>query len=388
MKLVFLLRSENNVYKSIFKIILIIWILSIPFKNAIFQGSIIFAIIFFLFYIFKTKNFNILFDNLKKTKNLFFGFSLIVLAMILSNLLNPEFLDKKSWHNIFSFVYKYGFMFIILAYFYRLDFFKKKDIFIMTLCSFSFLLLTGIYQIIQEPNIIIGEGIRGTLDNRNAFGLIMGMGFISSFYLLKDKKVFALPLLILFSFFMIFSFSRSSWVATNFSFIILLILHYKNIKISDIIYFLGFISFIILLYFNFDSFQHRFEQLLDGNSSHRTTIWIHTIELIKENIFFGYGLNSFRNLPDELLNKFPDPHNSILEILIYTGCFGLISCVLTIFVVLKKIYESKNFILFPISSYFIVVSQFDFGAFGSKELLSFLTIFVFFVYADSFRKIT
>jgi O-antigen ligase len=382
MKLVFLLRSENNVYKSIFKIILIIWILSIPFKNAIFQGSIIFAIIFFLFYIFKTKNFNILFDNLKKTKNLFFGFSLIVLAMILSNLLNPEFLDKKSWHNIFSFVYKYGFMFIILAYFYRLDFF------IMTLCSFSFLLLTGIYQIIQEPNIIIGEGIRGTLDNRNAFGLMMGMGFISSFYLLKDKKVFALPLLILFSFFMIFSFSRSSWVATNFSFIILLILHYKNIKISDIIYFLGFISFIILLYFNFDSFQHRFEQLLDGNSSHRTTIWIHTIELIKENSFFGYGLNSFRNLPDELLNKFPDPHNSILEILIYTGCFGLISCVLTIFVVLKKIYESKNFILFPISSYFIVVSQFDFGAFGSKELLSFLTIFVFFVYADSFRKIT
>ena len=384
----FLLGSENNFYKSIFKIILIIWILSIPFKNAIFQGSIIFAIIFFLFYIFKTKNFNILFDNLKETKNLFFGFSLIVLAMILSNLLNPEFLDKKSWHSIFSFVYKYGFMFIILAYFYRLDFFKKKDIFIMTLCSFSFLLLTGIYQIIQEPNIIMGEGIIGTLDNRNSFGLIMGMGFVSSFYLLKDKKEFALPLLILFSFFMIFSFSRSSWIATNISFIILLILNHRNIKISDIIYFLGFTSFIILLYFNFDSFQHRFEQLLDGYSSSRTSIWIHTIELIKENIFFGYGLNSFRNLPDELLNKFSDPHNSILEILIYTGCFGLISCVLTIFVVLKKIYESKNFILFPISSYFIVVSQFDFGAFGSKELLSFLTIFVFFVYADSFRKIT
>ena len=52
----------------------------------------------------------------------------------------------------------------------------------------------------------------------------------------------------------------------------------------------------------------------------------------------------------------------------------------------KKIYESKNFILFPIVTYFIVVTQFDFGAYGSKELLSFLTIFVFFVYADSFRK--
>ena len=75
-----------------------------------------------------------------------------------------------------------------------------------------------------------------------------------------------------------------------------------------------------------------------------------------------------------------------MEILLYTGLFGLISCVFTIFVVLKKIYESKNFILFPIATYFIIVTQFDFGAYGSKELLSFLTIFVFFVYADNFRK--
>ena len=371
---------------SIFKFLIFIWILSIPFKNAVFQISIVLISIFFLYHLLKTRSFNILFDNLKETKNLFIGFFFIIFAMILSNLLNPEFLDKKSWHTIFSFIFRYGLILIILAYFYRLDFFKKKDIIVVTLFSFFFLLLTGVYQIIQEPNIVMGEGIKGTLNNRNAFGLMMGMGFVTSFYLLNYKRNFGLVLLLLFSFFMIFSFSRSSWVASSFSFIILLALNYKNIKISHIVYFSFFMIFLALLYFSFDSFQHRFEQLLNGNSSNRTTIWLYTIEFIKEKIFFGYGLNSFKNLPNDFLNQFPDPHNSILEILLYTGLFGLISCVFTIFIVLKKIYDSKNFILFPIATYFIVVTQFDFGAYGSKELLSFLTIFVFFVYADSFRK--
>ena len=374
-------------YNNIFKILVSIWILSIPFKNVIFQISILLIPIFFAYYLFKTKQFSILIANLKETKYLFIGFCFIIFSMILSNLLNPEFLDKKSWHTIYMFVIRYGLIFVILAYFYRLEFFTKKEILVVVVFSLSVLLCTGIYQILQEPNVIVKEGITGTLNNRNAFGLMMGMGVVLSLCLIKYKRIFALSLLLLlFSFFMIFSFCRSSWVASSFSFIVLLLFNYKNIKVSHFIYFLSFLLFLTLLYFSFDSFQNRFEELLNGNSSNRTTIWMYTLEFIKEKLFFGYGLNSFKNLPNEFLNQFPDPHNSALEILLYTGLFGLISCVFTIFVVLKKIYESKNFILFPIVTYFIVVTQFDFGAYGSKELLSFLTIFVFFVYADSFRK--
>lgn len=373
-------------YNIIFKFLIFTWIFSIPFKNSIFQASVVIISIFFFYHLFKTKNFNILVENLKETKYLFIGFCFIILTMLLSNTINPEYLDKKSWHTIFSFVYKYGLIFVILAYFYKLEFFRKREILIVVLGSFSLLLFAGIYQFIQNPTIVMGEGITGSLNNRNAFGLMMGMGFVLTLCILKYKRNIALLLIILFSFFMIFSFSRSSWVASICSFIVLLLLNYKTIKLSHITYFLCFLCFLVVLYFSFDSFQNRFEQLLHGNSSNRTTIWLYTIEFIKEKLFFGYGLNSFKNLPNDFLNEFPDPHNSTLEILLYTGFFGLISCVFTIFVVLKRIYESKNFILFPIATYFIIVTQFDFGAFGSKELLSFLTIFVFFVYADSFRK--
>lgn len=65
--------------------------------------------------------------------------------------------------------------------------------------------------------------------------------------------------------------------------------------------------------------------IIRKDSSSRTTIWLHTIKFIKEKLLFGYGLNSFSKLPDNYLNKFTDPHNSTLEILLFNGLFGLSS---------------------------------------------------------------
>lgn len=373
--------------KLIFKVLLFIWILSIPFKNAVFQISSSLIILFFLVNLFRTKNFQILILNLKETKYLFIGFFFIIFSMIFSNLINLDNINIKSWNLIFMFIIRYGLIFIILAYFYKLKFFSKNEVIFFILLSLLLVLSTGIYQSIQNFDLILkGKGITGTLYNRNAFGLFMGLGFVLSFLLLKYKKNFALILIFLFSFFMIFSFSRSSWVASVSSFFIFLLINYKSIRLSHLIYFLSFIGFLIILYLNFNSFQNRFEQLLDGNSSHRTTIWLHSIEFIKERLLFGYGIDSFKNLPDPLFKKISAPHNMIVEILISIGLIGLIGYLSIIFIVLRKIYKSGNFYFFPIITYFFIVVQFDFGIFSSKELLSFLTIFVFFVYADSFRK--
>lgn len=94
---------------------------------------------------FKTKQFSTLIANLKETKYLFVGFCFIVFSMILSNLLNPEFLDKKSWHTIYMFVIRYGLIFVILAYFYRLEFYKKE---ILVVVAFSF--STFIYRFLSN----------------------------------------------------------------------------------------------------------------------------------------------------------------------------------------------------------------------------------------------
>lgn len=378
----FLLKFNQQVF---FRLLLAIWILSIPFKNAIYQGSTILLVLFFFYHIFKTKNYSILMENWKETKLLSIGFYCIILSMIITNTLNLDMLDKKSWHIIYMFLIRYGLVFIALAYFYKLNFFNKKEIITTVIVSLSFLMLTGLYQIIGNPNILSGSGITGTLDNRNAFGLFMGMGFVTSLLLIKEKSNLGFLLLLLFCFFMIFSFSRSSWVASFCSSSLLLILNYKNVRKVHFMYFLIFCLGIGILFSSFDSFQNRFTQLLEGNSSHRTIIWSHTLTFIKESLFYGYGMDSWKNLPDELLNRFPDPHNLFLEILIYTGLIGLVSCLFSIIVILIKIIKTKQLILLPIATYFLVVTQFDFGAYGSKELLSFLTIFVFILYSNNFK---
>lgn len=373
--------------KNIFKFFLFIWIMALPFKNAVYQISVILIILYFIVHIIKTKNINILKENLKVTIPLFIGFSFIIFAMLLANLLNLEYLDKKSWNVIYMFILRYGLVFIILAYFYRLEYFTKKEIFLFMLFSFFFLGLTGVYQIVNNPSVILGEGVVGTLNNRNAFGLFMGMGFVLSLYTINYKKNLAFYLIPFFTFLMIFSFSRSSWVASSATIFVLICLNYKSITIKHFGYFILFLIFLLLLYFIFDSLQLRFAQLINGDTSLRSTIWIKTLALIKERLLIGYGVDSWMNLSDPYLKGFPDPHNMILEILIYTGLMGLMACFFTIGIVLYKIIKDKNLILLPIATYFLVVTQFDFGAFFSKELLSFLTIFVFFVYSNSFKQI-
>lgn len=380
----------NNIIlseKNVFRFILFIWILSIPFKNVFYQISFSLIIVFFIINVFRTKNFEILLSNLNETKYLFIGFLFIVFSMILSNLLNLGQVDIKSWNTIFMFIIRYGLLFLILSYFYKLEYFSKNEIIYFVVFSLILVLFTGIFQSIQNFDFILkGKGITGTLYNRNAFGFFMGLGFVLSFLLLKHKRNFALVLMFFFSFFMIFSFSRSSWVASVGAFFIFGLINYKNIKISHITYLFIFLLFFIFLYINFNSFQNRFEQLLDGNTSNRAIIWLHSLEFIKEKLFFGYGMDSFKNLPDSLFKEISAPHNMIVEILISIGLSGLIGYIFMICIILKKIYISKNLYLYPLFIYLLIVVQFDFGIFTSKELLSFLTIFIFFVYSDNFRR--
>ena len=84
--------------------------------------------IFFIVDIFQGRRFDILLENLKETKLLALSFFLIIVSMILANLLNLDYLDKKSWHLIYMFSIRYALVFVILAYYYRVGYFLKNDL--------------------------------------------------------------------------------------------------------------------------------------------------------------------------------------------------------------------------------------------------------------------
>lgn len=382
-----LLKHLDSPKKTAFNIFLFIWLLSIPFKNAVYQASVILLAIFFVVDIFQSRRFDILIKNLREAKLLFISFFFLMFSMTLSNLLNLDYLDKKSWHMVYMFAIRYALIFIILAYYYRLEYFSKNDFIVMLYLSFSYLALTGIYTALSLPEDMFTSGLKGTLDYRNAFGLLMGMGLVLSVLLFEHKKQLSIILILVFSTLMLLSVSRSSWVSSIAACLVLFVIHYKKFRWQHIVYMLIFAAFIISIYFSFNSIQQRFSQLVQGDGSGRIEIWTHTIALITEKIYFGYGIDTWMNLSDSFLKQYPDPHNMVLEILLCTGILGLIAVFIGIYAVLFEIYKQQNYKLFAVATYFLVITQFDFGAFGSKELLSFLTAFVFFVYLEKFKPI-
>lgn len=376
--------------KNIFNVLLLVWVVSIPFKNAIYQGSTIFLIIFFLVYVIKNKDYNNLKILFHKYKNLFVTFSLIILSMTISNMLN-DVSKTDAWHLELSYIYRYAFIFIILIYFYSKDFFLKQTLIIFIFISLGIQGLDGVYQSITGYDIFrhnIGDlslGLSGATFNRNIFGFFMGIGVILSFFLIKKDEILSKFNLIFLSFFIIFifstlfSFSRAAWVSVFISFVLYFILNYKKINIKHIIGVSMISIFLIVIFLNIDLLQNRFEQLLNGQTSRRDTIWINTIYLIKQKLFFGWGVDTWQIYG---LKEFAGIHNITLEILFYMGFFGLFSFLIFLGLIIKEIFSIKNYELLSFIIFMLIVGQFDHSIITGKTYLATMTILMFFVFMN------
>lgn len=374
----------------VFKTVLFIWVVSLPFKNAIYQISFVMLDLFFITHLLCTQNFGIIKDILYKTRFLGLAFAGIVLSMVISNLLNPEYLSSKSWSHTILFIFRYGLIFVALAYFYRLDYFSKKEIIYFIFAGLILLGMTAVFYLAITPGLVshISGGLSGSLGSRTGFGLFVGLGFVLSFVLIKNKILMPF-LVIFFTFFTVFSFARSSWVASTVAIAIFLILKFKKIEKKHIILLITLAILIAIFYLSYSSLQNRVEALISLNTTYRTLIWQYSLDMILQNPLFGYGISSFGNLPNSPILQSPDwnsTHNLILETLLYTGIFGSIFCLYMITMTFIKAFKTKNYELFSVFTYLFIISQFDFGAYMSKELLSFIVIFTFLTYLDDFKE--
>ncbi|MFA9374255.1 MAG: O-antigen ligase family protein [Poseidonibacter sp.] len=372
----------------LFNILLLIWCMSIPFKNAVYQSSTALIIIFFLIYLIKNKDYKYFKELSFKFKDLVLGFSLIILSMTVSNFIN-DVSKTDAWRIELMFILRYAFIFIILLYFYSKHFFNKKTLFIFVFSSLFIQSFDGVYQSILGYDFFkhnigdLNRGLTAATFNRNSFGLFMGIALIISLiYLSKITKVniklfFFFLSMLMFAYTTLFSYSRAVWVALFLSLLISLIINFKSLKFKHMIFCISVTFTIILIFQNIDSLSNRFDTLLAGNSSHRDIIWLKAIELIQLKPFFGFGLDTWQIYG---LKQFAGLHNSILEILLFTGLFGLLAFFIMLFLVLKTIYIKKEWDLLLILNYLFVVSQFDQSIFKGKTFLCVITIFMFYVY--------
>lgn len=380
--------------KNIFNLFLLIWIISIPFKDSVYQISTVVLILFFIIYLIQKKDFSYVKSLFRNYKDVVFAFSLIILSMIISNTMN-DVSKTDSWALELKYIYRYIFIFIVLVYFYSKNFFTRKLLFTFIFIALLIQGLDGVYQSIFGYDFFKHysgselRGFTGATYNRNIFGFFMGISVILSFVGINKKIVLDkmnlifIPTFIIFMYCTLFSYTRAVWVSLVISFFTYAILNYKSIQMKHIVYFIVFLFGLIFMFITVDSLQHRLAQLLNGNSSNRVETWLYAIELIKQKLFFGWGLNSFSI---HGYKNITSPHNAIIEILVDLGFFGLLSYLIFGLLVLKEIIKYKSKELLLIMLYFFINSNFGESIFSGKILLSCLTIFLFYCYSNRLNK--
>lgn len=380
--------------QNIFIFLLFLWTVSIPFKNAVYQGSTILLITFFLVYLIKNRDYKYFKSLFNNYKDLFISFSLIILSMSISNTIN-DFSNIDAWRLELNYIYRYALIFIILIYFFSKQFFSKQIFIIFIFISLGIQGLDGIFQSIMGFDIFkhnlgnLTVGLTGVTFNRNTFGFFVGLGVILSFLLIKKDFIFnKTNFIIYFSFIIflfctLFSYSRAVWVSLLLVFSIYVIINYKKISIKQIFIFLLFMLIIILVFLNVNLLQNRFDLLINGYTSERDIIWFETIKQIDERLLFGWGLDSWKTYGTK---NFAAPHNIILEILFNLGLFGLLVYMCFLLLVIKEIITNKSYSLLLFILFLLIVGQFDHSLFIAKTYLSTITILMFFIFMNRVEK--
>lgn len=371
------------------KTIFLLWIISIPLKNSLYQLSVIALSLLFFADLYFTSSIETLKNIFKTYKDIIIAFGLIIVTMTVSNAFGIQ--AEKAWYLEAMFILRYGLIFFILIYFYYKDYISLKIILLMILISLGLQAIDGLYQHFYDIDFISGQKVSngnwltGAVFYYNPFGMLMSIGASITITLLIYHVRFKLnplhiSLLILFAFIFIYvllySLSRASWVSFAVYILCLSVFNYQklNLKIIGILCLL--FALILVLATNDQSIITRFHQLLQGDSSDRFYIWEHSINAFLKNPLLGYGLNSFEQAVGI---HYRAAHNSILEILVFVGIIGFSAFSYMLYLLLREVYFRKNAIGFSFFISLLAISQFDNSVTGSKIFLSVLLLCAFFI---------
>lgn len=254
---------------------------------------------------------------------------------------------------------------------------------------FQYLNLDPLFQVAQWAS---GERMRmaGTIGTPAIYGIVLGFGFLLSFYLfyLNKKNIIYLFSTILILFALILNNTRSAIFGIFLSSFYFL-LKKKEKKVLKILLFL-FILTLFAIFFN-KNISKRWVEMLNFKKTHSASIrlfyWNVTLKSIKEKSFLGYGPESFSRVyfekQEKVLSegKIKAPkvlqpnlwaHNDFLQIWLEYGIFGFLLFLYTFF---WNFTKNKSIFLKSLCVFLFITAFFLFPFYNPSTL--FLIIFLF-----------
>lgn len=191
-------------------------------------------------------------------------------------------------------------------------------------------LLSGSY--FYEPDSSLGR-LTGGLDHPNTLGLfiILIIGLIISFYLAKDKRGFKNNKLVFFFlavllFFLMLTYSRTSWVCLAVFAMLLIFLERKIIWPI-----LASLPIFAIAFLAFENIRNRVLEIFDSaifsSITARLNIWSVVLKQIAEKPIFGHGVGTAESVIENAKTwngGMSLPHNDYLLQVLELGAIGLI----------------------------------------------------------------
>ncbi|MFA6630111.1 MAG: O-antigen ligase family protein [Sulfuricurvum sp.] len=315
-------------YSAIVSGLIMMWVLSIPMKNFLFQLGLGLIPLFFLYITMKNKELMAFIKEQPFSK----GVLLFIVVISLANINAINF--AHAWQFELRLL-EVIFCMYALVYFIKNQYVSIRLIVISVLFSFGIQVIDGLIQYIYGKDIIgktmLDGRMKAMVFHPNTFGLILALGIVVCLWLLLHRKEFKISLLVanlltllvaLAAFDLLQTTSRGSWVATISTLVVYFWLERKNLYYRYYIYALiGGLGILFYIYSD-PHLTLRIQSLLEGQSAGRDVIWPLALHYIMIKPLLGYGFDAFRLLPD-VPSYGQMPHNIILEILLATGIIGL-----------------------------------------------------------------
>ena len=261
-----------------------------------------------------------------------------------------------------SILYFRYFLFMI-AFSFFLNEKTLKIFFIILVFVTSFIIFDGLFQWLFGKDIFgfVSESkqrLTGIFKNEYILGSYLSKiaPVIISLYLVLYYPKNIKLILILFFFIIILVLASGDRAAFIYIFILVnFLLLFLNISIRYYFYFLTFLFIVLLSFYIFDnSFKSRVERTIDRlefrysiiHTEDHQGIYESSLNLYKENKFFGIGTNNFRNkcLKNNMEICNNHPHNYYIQLLTENGIIGILSLFTLFFLLIKRlVYHLKKY---------------------------------------------
>jgi O-antigen ligase len=375
--------SVSATFESVvLKVILFVFIVFIPLKDSIFEIFNGLIGIIFIYLIIRNRDLSALFKR-KKANTVCI---LLFVSMTISNFLGTP--GIYGWEKQIQFFYRYVLLFYAVLYFLEKDYITTEFIFIAAIIALGIQACDGLYQYKYGTDFLKNRlswdhRLTAAVHNPNPFGFLMMIGSLSLLDLLRrirfnkeNMSIFLaiISFLLLFSFCLLHSGSRSSLLGFVVGMLIYGGLTYRQLLNLKGLYIIGF----LLIFTSFfiwgsdDSILQRISDSLHGDSGDRFDFWQGAVIYIAQRPIFGHGIQE--KLVFHILGstEVTSPHSAYLEIAVYLGIAGSAIYAFILFTAIKYalLLSDKKPIFLIILAGIFVSSFFDNTFLTSQILLS------------------